>query len=97
MLFLSVGIEVCTPCGPYTARAMLLMCATDLPARAQVTNMKQFNGKFACLYCVHPGLTPSNNNLVRFWPYVRDFPCRTNESIVQAARETISSDDTVSD
>ena len=32
-------------------RAMLLTCAFDLPARALVLDMKQFNGKYACVYC----------------------------------------------
>ncbi|CAF1047635.1 unnamed protein product, partial [Brachionus calyciflorus] len=27
----------------------------DLPAKAAVLNIKQFNGQFGCLYCYHPG------------------------------------------
>ena len=68
MYYIFVGIEVRTPGGVYKAHAMLLMCATDLIARATVTNMKQFNGKFGCLYCLQPGQTPPGNNLVRYWP-----------------------------
>ena len=92
-----VGIEVCTPDGAYQAHAMLLMCATDLIARAQVTNMKQFNGKFGCLYCLQPGQTPPDNNLVRYWSYVHAYPTRTNESILEAARTAVSSNDSVSE
>lgn len=92
-----VGIEVCTPDGAYQAHAILLMCATDLIARAQVTNMKQFNGKFGCLYCLQPGQTPPDNNLIRYWSYVRAYPTRTNESILEAARTAVSSNDPVSE
>ena len=49
---------------------MLLMCAIDLFARAQVTNMPQFNGKFGCLHCLQPGQTPLDNNLIRYWSVV---------------------------
>ena len=76
---------------------MLLMCATDLIARAQVTNMKQFNGKFGCLYCLQPGQTPPDNNLIRYWSHVRAYPTRTNESILRAARTAVSSSDPVSE
>ena len=91
-----IGIEVYTPGGVYKARAILLMCATDLIARAQVTNMKQFNGKFGCLYCLQPGQTPPDNNLVRFWSYIHEYSSRTNESILEAARSAMSSSDSVS-
>ena len=36
---------------------MLLMCATDLIARAKVTNMKQFNDNIGGLYYLQPGQT----------------------------------------
>lgn len=29
----------------------------DLPARAQIQNMMQYNGKNACPYCIHPGVS----------------------------------------
>ena len=92
-----IGVEVHTPGGVYQAHAMLLMCATNLIARAQVTNMKQFNGKFGCLYCLQPGQTPPDNNLIRFWSYVHAYSPRTNESILEAARAAMSSNDAVSE
>ena len=96
-LSLYIGIEVHTPRGVYQAHAMLLMCVTDLIARAQVTNMKQFNGKFGCLYCLQPGQTPPDNNLIRFWSYVRAYSPRTNASTLEAARNAVSSNDPVSE
>ena len=92
-----LGIEAHTPGGVYQAHAMLLMCATDLIARAQVTNMKQFNGKFGCLYCLQPGQTPPDNNLIRYWSHICAYPTRTNKSILEAAGAAVSSNDPVSE
>ena len=97
LYYTCLGIEVHTPGGVYQAHAMLLMCATDLIARAQVTNMKQFNGKFGCLYCLQPGQTPPDNNLIRYWSHIRAYPTRTNESILEAAGAAVSSNDPVSE
>ena len=47
--------------GERVVRAALLICSVDLPARSMCANMKQFNGKCGCIYCVripaHPGCT----------------------------------------
>lgn len=64
----SIGVEVETPVGVMVARAMLLLGSMDVPARAIVTNMKHFNGKFSCLYCHHSGETEPGNHLHRYWP-----------------------------
>jgi hypothetical protein len=39
----------------------------DLPAKAAVLNIKQFNGEFGCLACDHPG--ESRGPGVRYYPY----------------------------
>lgn len=36
-------------------RAKLLLSVFDLPAKAAVVNLKQFNGRYGCLYCTNPG------------------------------------------
>ena len=36
-------------------RAMLLVSVFNLPAKAAAANIKQFNGRYGCLYCTHPG------------------------------------------
>ena len=61
---------------------MLLLSSVDLPARALLMNMKQYNGKFGCLYCEDPGVTLPNNSLHRFWPGMRDGKARTHQSIL---------------
>ena len=45
MIALCTGVEVRSPIGFVRDRAILLLSSLDLPARAIVTNMKQFNGK----------------------------------------------------
>ena len=32
-----------------------LACACDSPTRAMVLNCKQYNGKYGCSFCLHPG------------------------------------------
>ncbi len=69
MYLLNLGVEVHSSEGRKIVKAILLQCSVDLPARATVANMKQFNGKFGCLYCENPGKTPLGNPLHRFWPH----------------------------
>ena len=38
-----------------TCKARLLFTLADLPAKASLTNMIQFNGKFGCPTCKHEG------------------------------------------
>lgn len=49
------GIFVKSPHGTVTSKARLLMCTADLPARAQILNMKQYNGKQGYAYCEDEG------------------------------------------
>lgn len=76
-------------------RAMLLTCAFDLPARALVLDMKQFNGKYACVYCEDEGQTPPGDHLHRFWPHNPHNQRRTHESLLQNATEATLQHDTV--
>lgn len=38
-------------------KVVLIACSCDLPARALVLNMNQFNGFHGCWYCMQPGET----------------------------------------
>ena len=71
------------------ARSILLACAFDLPARALVLQMKQFNGICGCLYCEDTGETEPGNHLLRFWPYNMESTTRirTRQSLLQNATE----------
>ena len=86
------GIQVSTPQGQLTAKAMLIQCSVDLPARAMVTNTKQFNGKFGCIYCYNPGTTHPSNPLHRFWP---DVPCAL-QSFLDDVTDAVNGRDSVS-
>ena len=47
--------------GNHTVKERLLMCSVDLPARALVLNMKQFNGRYGCCYCEDKGVLRSTS------------------------------------
>jgi len=83
-----IGVAVKTPHGTATAKGILLMNSVDLPARAAILNMKQFNGKFACCYCDQEGQTSATSTLVRYWPPVPSRALRTHTDMLQAARES---------
>ena len=76
------------------ARAILLQCSADLPARAAIVNMKQFNGICGCLYCESKGFT-GHSPLHRFWFYDPSAPLRSNSSILDNAREALNTGDSV--
>jgi len=41
---------------PVTCHATLIACTCDLPARALVLNMVQFNGNYGCSHCTQQGI-----------------------------------------
>ena len=49
------GVDVKVPDGTKTVRVKLLLAVFDLPAKAAVLNLKQYNGRYGCLYCTNPG------------------------------------------
>ena len=81
-------------CGTRVVRAALLMCSVDLPARCLCANMKQFNGKYGCVYCLNPGSPRENMPRVRDW-LPGSYLLRTHSSFIHHAKETISSNEVV--
>ena len=81
------GVAVDTPSGQHTARAILFVCCADLPARAMLTNMKQWNGQFGCLYCEDEGTTLGTDHLHRYWPSHVSSTLRTHASILMNAED----------
>ena len=75
-------------------RAALLMCSVDLPARCLIANMKQFNGKYGCLYCENPGTPRPLHPMVRDW-IPGSYRLRTHRSVIANAKESIGSDEVV--
>jgi hypothetical protein len=47
----------------------------DLPAKAALTNTKQFNGEFGCIACFHPG---KRLGRVNTYPFNKHYPQKTN-------------------
>ena len=86
-----------SPDGPITAHAMLLACSVDLPARAIVLNMKQYNGKYACCFCEDPGVARQSSHLHRNWPYNKEVVASSHLSLKKNAADSIGSNDSVSD
>jgi len=94
--FLYIGIQVRTPTGYATVRAALVVCSCDLPARALVTNMLQFNGTHGCLYCEDSGDTVEGKPLHRFWPHKPNSTLRTHQSLISNAKDAVTHCVTVS-
>ena len=96
MIFKCIGVKVETPLGSYTCRAILLLCSTDLPAQAQLLNMKYFNGKYACAHCEDEGVPRQACPRVRDWPFRGEAILRTHSSILCNARDAITQHNAVS-
>lgn len=80
---LTMGITIRTPNGMKTIRGKLLVGIFDMPAKAIVLNTKQFNGKYGCSTCVHPGRRLSNG--ARIFSPDCSIELRTNESLIKDA------------
>ena len=91
----NIGISVTSPDGVVISKAKLLMCSVDLPARALVLNMKQYNGKFACAYCENEGTPRATSALHRNWLYSSDYVLRTHDSVISNAEEATVEGDAV--
>lgn len=84
------GFPVDSPAGPVVAMARLVMCSLDLPAKAIVLNVKQFNGEYGCTYCEDKGETRATSHLHRNWPYSTSSTARTHAGILENARESVA-------
>ena len=71
--------------GDITVRCMLFVATVDLPARAALMNMKQYNGKCACHLCKTGGTSYGQHNLHRCWPYEENHEKRTHKDQIHFA------------
>ena len=81
-----VGFKFHSPEGHLTVRLKLLFGVYDLIAKAQVLNIKQFNGYYGCPTCLHPG----ENHEVHVYP-PEFYSLRTNDSFQRAIDAGINS------
>lgn len=96
MLYLFLGIEVSTEGATRSFKAAMVALSCDLPARALLLNMKQFNGQHGCHLCEDPGKTSALNPLFRWWPYNNASVKRTKQSLTANSVEATLKQDTVS-
>jgi len=80
----------------YVSLLALGVSVSNLPARAIVLNMKQHNGRFACIYCNDEGVSSQHCPMHRWWPYKPGLHCRSDASVTRAARKALMSSDAVS-
>ena len=80
-----VGVAIESPVGVVQSHAILLQLSADIPSRTLLTNMKQFNGKFGCVYCNNPGSTLPGKPLHRFWPHNPTATSRSHASVIRDA------------
>jgi len=82
----STGIHVPDSAdGDINVRCMLFVATADLPARADLMNMKHYNGKCACHLCKSEGVGYGPNNIHRYWPFEQSPVKRTHEAQVKFA------------
>ena len=66
------------------------MATVDLPAKAMILNVKQFNGKHGCTNCEYEGIPRPSAKMIRDWPYREDcMKERTHSSMIQYARQSV--------
>ena len=80
----SSGVRVDTPDGPTTVHGKVMMGVFDLPAKAAVLCMKQFNGEYGCAVCTHPGARLANGARV-YLP--RQYDDRTHNELEELHKE----------
>ena len=90
--FSTLGISIDTPQGLVTIHIKLVMGVFDLPAKSAVLCAKQYNGKYGCSVCLHPGTLISRNHRV-YLP--GEHVDRTQHSVVTAAVEAEASGEPV--
>lgn len=74
----------------------MVAVSCDLPARAIVLNMRQFNGKHGCHLCEDPGENSPVNPMLRWWPFNGDAVLRSKESLLKNSLEVSLDNEIVS-
>ena len=78
MILISAGMKVLTPLGQVTCRLALIACSSNLPARALLTNIVQYNGHNGCHCCEGTGASQHSKPLHCWWPFNKDMVLRSN-------------------
>lgn len=65
-------------------------CTLDLPARKLLTGLSLYNGRSACITCLHEGITVTDHLKHKYIRYIQlnpPPPLRTHESIIRAVEK----------
>ena len=96
-LHVVIGFEVSTVAdGRKHIRAAMVVMSCDLPARALVLNMRQFNGQQGCHLCEDPGENAPATPMLRWWPYRGNAVQRTKISLLKNSLEVAQRNEIVS-
>jgi hypothetical protein len=68
-----------------TIRVRCQMFIADLPAKAAALNIKQFNGDFGCVSCIHPGLYNNQFRKMTYPPNETRYPLRDSNEFNEIA------------
>jgi hypothetical protein len=93
-------VDVPGVANPFVMTAHVICCTCDLPGKALVQNILQFNGAYGCGFCEQPGknLRTENNGNVRIFPYQTESPKgeqRTADACIQYAKEAVETNSVV--
>lgn len=84
-----LGMQVDTSKWVILHRATLLIVFVDLPARAIVSKMKQFNWKSSCSVCLDEGTSRPGQPMLRYYPLNEDSVIITHQSMVNDASRAV--------
>ena len=85
------GLKIAAPTTTCTVYIQLVLATFDLPAKAAVLAAKQFNGKYGCSVCLHPGLRlPNNTRIYLPLQYRERTHCEVVEQGKKAERKGIA-------
>ncbi|XP_073668003.1 uncharacterized protein [Paramisgurnus dabryanus] len=83
----SVGFEWCLKGEIIKSYVYAIICSCDSVARAMLQNVKQFNGKFGCNWCLHPGeRVEKGRGYVQVYLYLEDVRERCHTNMIEWQR-----------
>ena len=76
----------------HTTRCLTLVSSVDTVARAMLQKVKQFNGKYGCGFCLHPGeRVPKGRGSTMVYELKSPLPTsRTHENMLQHGEEALA-------
>jgi hypothetical protein len=82
--FLRNAFHVQTRHGILTIRLKLSLAVLDLPALASIMEITQYNGKFGCPMCKHPGnVKPRGKGHTMTYPHDQEYDLKTTDFYVE--------------